>query len=110
MFRSNEKPLWSNAQVLQKGAYSKICSPEGEVFVNSTGNANMAKAGMGDTLTGIIGSFLAQGYSALEAIKAGVFLHGMAGDIASETLGTSLIPSDVIEAIPNALKSIKNQI
>lgn len=96
--------------MLQKGAYSKICSPEGEVFVNSTGNANMAKAGMGDTLTGIIGSFLAQGYSALEAIKAGVFLHGMAGDIASETLGTSLIPSDVIEAIPNALKSIKNQI
>lgn len=91
--------------LLQKGAYSKVCDPQGNIYVNSTGNASMAKAGMGDTLTGIIGSLLAQGYSGLEAINYGVYLHGLAGDIANQKLGNSLLPTDLIEALPEAIQT-----
>ena len=92
--------------LLQKGAFSKICTPEGRVYVNSTGNANMSKAGMGDTLTGMIGSLLAQGYSAQNSLVYGVYLHGLAGDITDRKMGKSLIPSDVCESIPEAIAEV----
>jgi len=65
--------------VVLKMAHTLIATPEGEIFINSTGNPAMASGGMGDILTGIIGGFIAQGYSVKEASILGVFLHGLAG-------------------------------
>jgi len=92
--------------ILQKGAYSKLTTPEGEIFINSSGNAGMASAGMGDILTGIIGSFLAQGYSAKEAAMNGMFIHGYAADLVKQKHGErGMIASDVIDMLPLALNS-----
>lgn len=93
--------------VLQKGAFSKLTTPQGKVYVNSTGNQGMAVAGMGDALTGIIGSFLAQGYKPQEATILGMYLHGRAGDFAALEKGTiSLTTSDLIDFLPKAIKEI----
>lgn len=90
--------------IIQKGAYSKLTDPEGNVYINSTGNAGMASAGMGDALTGMIGSFLAQGYTPLDAAKNGMYYHGLAGDFAAKQNGIrGLITSDLISFIPQAL-------
>jgi NAD(P)H-hydrate epimerase len=75
------------------------------VFVNSTGNPGMASGGTGDALTGMIGSFLAQGYTASQAACLGVYLHGRAGDLAAEEKGeASMIAGDLIEKLPQAIK------
>jgi len=93
--------------VLQKGAFSKLTTPSGEIFINSSGNAGMASAGMGDVLTGIVGSFLAQGYSAKDSIINGMYIHGYAADLVKRKHGErGMIASDVIEALPQALNSI----
>jgi NAD(P)H-hydrate epimerase len=93
--------------IIQKGAYSKLTTPEGQVFINSSGNSAMASAGMGDALTGMIGSFLAQGYSPVNAAKNGMFYHGSAGDLAVRHKGShGLVTSDIIEFIPNALNGL----
>ena len=66
----------------------------------------MATGGMGDLLTGIIAGLMAQGTSSEKAAALGVYLHGLAGDIASETLGMhGLIASDVLKAVPEAISS-----
>lgn len=86
-----------------KGAGTIIASPEGEVYINHTGNSGMATGGSGDVLSGIIGSLLAQGASPINAAAAGVFLHGTIGDIAAEKLGKiSMLPTDMIDMIPTA--------
>lgn len=93
--------------VVLKGAYSAICTPLGKCFFNPTGNPGMATGGSGDVLTGIITSLLAQHYSALDACWAGAYLHGLAGDLASENLGeNSLIAGDIIDYLPDAFNSI----
>ncbi|HBJ76699.1 MAG TPA: bifunctional ADP-dependent NAD(P)H-hydrate dehydratase/NAD(P)H-hydrate epimerase, partial [Porphyromonadaceae bacterium] len=93
--------------VALKGASSSILFPNGDCFFNSTGNAGMASAGMGDVLTGIITSFLAQGYSSQKAVRLGVFLHGLAGDIALEKESEeSLLASDLIHCIGEVFKKI----
>jgi len=90
--------------IIQKGAYSKLTTPEGTVFVNSTGNAGMASAGMGDVLTGLIGSLLAQGYSTEEASKFGMFLHGYAADKHVFHLGEiGLVASDIVDRLPKTM-------
>lgn len=95
--------------IVIKGAYSAIVSPDGKVAFNPTGNPGMATAGSGDVLTGIILGLLAQGYSTEHALKTGVYLHGLAGDIAAEEKGTEgLMASDIIESLPKAWKSIRN--
>lgn len=95
--------------IILKGHHTAICTPSGKIFLNSTGNAGMATAGSGDVLTGIITSFLAQGYKREEACLLGVYLHGLAGDIAADKLGEeSLIASDIIESISKAFKIIKS--
>lgn len=82
-----------------KGA-GTIVADKAQFWVNATGNPGMAKGGMGDALTGIIGALLAQGMPALEAAKAGVFLHGQAGDVAAERRGeASMLATDLIEAL-----------
>ena len=94
--------------VVLKGAHTSISTPEGNVFFNSTGNPGMAKAGSGDVLTGIILSLLAQGYSPENAAVVGVYLHGMAGDIAAEeSCFESIIATDIIKCIGKAFKRIR---
>ena len=96
-----------NIYLLQKGAHSKLTTPEGLLYINSTGNSAMATAGMGDALTGMIGSFLAQGYTPLLAAINGMYYHGLAGDIAVQTNGQyGLLTSDVINKIPAALNGL----
>lgn len=83
-----------------KGANTIVADKDGSVYFNTTGNAGMATGGSGDVLSGIILSLLAQGFSPLEASKAGVFLHGTAGDKAKEKRSEhALLPSDIIEEL-----------
>jgi len=94
--------------VVLKGAHTSVSLPDGRVFFNSTGNVGMATAGSGDVLTGIILSLLAQGYDPGNAAITGVFIHGLAGDIASETIAyESIIASDIVDNIGNAFRQIK---
>jgi len=93
--------------VVLKGANTSIASPEGAVYFNSTGNPGMATGGTGDVLTGILTGLLAQGYSSLDTAIAGVYLHGLSGDLAAREHGmVSLIASDIIEFLPAAFKKI----
>jgi NAD(P)H-hydrate epimerase len=97
-----------NTITVLKGARTVVAVPKKKVYVNSTGNSGMATAGAGDVLTGIIASFAAQGLTAENAAAAGVFVHGLAGDIAAEEKSEcGLIASDIIENIPYAIKKIK---
>jgi ADP-dependent NAD(P)H-hydrate dehydratase / NAD(P)H-hydrate epimerase len=97
------------AIVVLKGAYTSIASPDGMISFNSTGNQGMATAGTGDVLTGMILSFLAQGYSPLQAAVAGVYIHGRAGDLALNVQSyESLIAGDIIECIGSAFKELVN--
>lgn len=92
--------------LLLKGKDSLIATPD-ELFMNPTGNAGMAVAGSGDVLSGMIGAFLAQGLSVSDATALGAYLHGLAGDLAKEDLTEfSLLPSDIIEYIPDAIKTV----
>lgn len=96
--------------VVLKGAHTAVIEPSGKVYFNTTGNAGMATAGSGDVLTGIIGSFLAQGLTAFEAARLAVFLHGLAGDFAAkEKTEMALIAGDIIEFLPQAIKQIIQQ-
>ncbi len=90
--------------VVLKGARTVVASPEGMIYINSTGNPGMATAGSGDVLAGIIASFCAQGIRPLAAAVAGAFIHGRAGDIAASHLGEyALIASDITNNLPKAL-------
>lgn len=89
--------------VVLKGANTSIALSNGDIYFNSTGNAGMATAGSGDALTGIITSLIAQGYSTKGAAILGVYLHGLAGDVAKENLTEyAMIASDIVDAIPKA--------
>ncbi len=91
-----------------KGSPTITGTPEGRAYMNSTGNPGMATAGSGDVLTGVISSFLAQGMMPEEAAWAGVFVHGLAGDIAAKKFGQrSLMALDIMDAIPAALQAIE---
>jgi hydroxyethylthiazole kinase-like uncharacterized protein yjeF len=93
--------------IVLKGAYSRIFLPSGEVWFNTTGNPGMAKGGTGDVLTGMITALLAQGYAPERAAILGTFLHGEAGDIASDTKTAYAASStDVISSIPEAWKKL----
>ena len=94
--------------IVLKGRYTMISLPDGRSFINPTGNPGLATGGSGDVLTGIIVSMLAQGYSPEEAAVAGVYIHGLAADIALEDQSyESLLPSDVIEHIGRAFLRIR---
>ena len=90
-----------------KGAPTVTGTPDGNVWINSTGNPGMATGGMGDLLTGIIAGLMAQGVPSEKAAALGVYVHGLAGDIISEKLGMpGLIASDVLKAVPEAISSL----
>lgn len=103
-----KKAIEHNCFIVLKGAHSCTATPDGDCFFNSTGNPGMAKAGSGDVLTGMITSLLAQGYSLKDAAIFGVYLHGLAGDFASEIIGTeSMMASDIIDHIQMAYEYSK---
>ncbi|WP_035587595.1 NAD(P)H-hydrate dehydratase [Hippea jasoniae] len=96
-----------NCIVVLKMADTLIASPDGKIYINTTGNVGLATGGSGDVLSGMIGAFLAEGYEPLQAAINGVYLHGLAADIATESSISyeSLMPSDVIENINKAILS-----
>lgn len=98
-----------NVYVVLKGAHTCISTPEGEMHFNSTGNAGMATAGSGDVLTGIITALLAQGYNSFESCVMGVYLHGLAGDVAADKFTQeAMIASDIIECLTDGFKQISS--
>lgn len=94
-----------NTIVVLKGARTIIAEPDGTVYINPTGNSSLAKAGTGDVLAGMIAGFAAQGCNTLDAAMLGVYLHGLAADIAVNDLTEySLTASKLLDYIPIALK------
>ena len=94
-----------NVTVVLKGHNTVVAHPHKNLYINNTGNPGMATAGSGDVLSGIIGSFLAQGMNSFDAAKSAVFLHGVSGDIAAKDIGeVSLIAGDILKNIPKAIK------
>ncbi len=94
--------------VILKGAHTIVTSPEGNSYINTSGNAGMATGGTGDVLTGLLVSLIAQGYSTLHASLIAVFIHGLAGDIALESSSMeALIAGDVIENLGAAFRFVK---
>ncbi len=93
--------------VVLKGKNTIVTDGE-QVFVNPTGNSGMAKGGSGDVLSGIIASFMAQGLSVFDASIVGVYIHGLSGDLAADELSkTSMLPSDIIDHLPQIFKAIE---
>jgi len=98
-----------NAFIILKGHYSALCMPNGHVVFNSTGNSGMATAGSGDVLSGIITALLARGYKHADACIVGMYLHGLAGDLAAKELGKeSLTASDIINHLAQAFKRLED--
>lgn len=96
--------------LLLKGARTVIASPDGLVHVNSTGHAGLASGGMGDVLTGLIGSLLAQGLTALDAATLGAYLHGLAADRLLAIYGDAgLLATDVMSEIPAARRALSKE-
>ncbi|MDR1455584.1 MAG: NAD(P)H-hydrate dehydratase [Tannerella sp.] len=96
--------------IVLKGACSAICTPEGKVYINVTGNPGMATAGSGDVLTGILLGLLAQGYPPGTAAQIGVYLHGLAGNLAAaDGSEESMIAGDIIRMLGKAFKLQKEE-
>jgi len=97
-----------NCVVVLKGYQTLIADPDGHVFVNPTGNPGMATGGMGDVLSGVIAALLARGNDPLEAACAGVYLHGLAGDILRDEIGDiGLTAMDAADRIPKAIVKVR---
>ena len=95
------------AYIILKGHYSALCLPDGHVNINPTGNAGMATAGCGDVLAGIITGLLARGYNQADACMVGMYLHGLAGDLAARDLGQeSLVAGDLVKYLPKAFLTV----
>jgi NAD(P)H-hydrate epimerase len=94
-----------NVIVVLKGQGTVVASFDGSVYVNDTGNPGMASGGAGDVLTGVIAALLAQGLALYDAACLGVYLHGLAGDVAAADKGqVGLIASDIADRIPQAIR------
>ncbi|MBI3753129.1 MAG: NAD(P)H-hydrate dehydratase [Deltaproteobacteria bacterium] len=92
--------------VVLKGARTVIAEASGKVFINPTGNPGMATAGTGDVLAGMIGGFIAQGYSPIDAANMAVYLHGMAGDEVAKKKGQiGMMATDILDVLPQTISS-----
>lgn len=97
-----------NLIIVLKSHHTAVITPAGKIFFNSTGNSGMAKGGSGDVLTGIITSLVAQNYSPQDAAILGVYLHGLAGDFAANTLSQqAMVATDIITFLSQAFLSLK---
>ena len=96
-----------NCITVLKGARTVIASPDGTAYINATGNANLASGGSGDVLSGMITGFISQSLSPVDAAIVGVYLHGLAADIYTETENQfSLSASDLLEYVPKAITKL----
>ena len=96
-----------NIIIVLKGHYTAIVRPTGRVYFNMTGNPGMATAGSGDVLTGIVTAFVAQGYNPEYAAAIGVYIHGLAGDMAAEELGEfGMTASDITSYVGRAIRDV----
>ena len=99
----------TGAYILLKGVPTVLAEPGGRAYINPTGNPGMATGGTGDVLTGMVSSFIAQGMNPTDGGILGVYMHGLAGDIAADKKGEhSLIASDIIDFLPEAFKCLKD--
>lgn len=99
-----------NIIIVLKGHYTATVRPTGKVYINSTGNPGMATAGAGDVLTGVIAAFMAQGYCPEHAATIGVFIHGLAGDLAAEAVGEfGMTASDISDNVGRAIRAVINR-
>lgn len=93
--------------VTVKGAHTAVVSPQGQIAFNSTGNPGMAKGGSGDILAGLLTGLLASGYSAFDAARLGVWLHGRAGDLAADRYSQDGMNSlDIVRFLGDAFRSV----
>jgi NAD(P)H-hydrate epimerase len=95
--------------LLLKGVPTVLAEPGGSAYINPTGNPGMATGGTGDVLTGMVSSFMAQGMNPADGAILGMYMHGLAGDIAAGKKGEySLIASDIIDSLPEAFKYLED--
>ena len=105
--RARELARQAEVHIVLKGAYTAVISPDGKCRFNTTGNPGMATGGSGDVLTGILLALLAQGYAAGDAALLGVYVHGLAGDLAADELGqTGMTSGDLVRHLPQAWKEL----
>ena len=97
----------TRAVVVLKGPRTLVALPEGEVRLNPTGSPTLATGGTGDVLTGAVASYLARGLRPADAATVGVYLHGLAGEIAEETFGDGAVSGDVAGAFPEAVRRVR---
>ena len=96
-----------NIVLVLKGYGTIVARPDGEFYINETGNAGMASGGTGDVLAGMIAGFVAQGMDLFFAAAAGVYFHGLAGDVAAKEKGAlSLIATDLLNKLPEVLRKL----
>ena len=104
---ASELATLTGAVTVLKGAGTVVATPEGKTYINTTGNPGMATGGSGDVLSGVIAALAGQGLDTKSAASAGVFLHGLAGDMARDRMGEyGLIATDIADMVALAIKSI----
>ena len=104
-----EMAQYYNIIIVLKSHHTAIVRPTGRVYFNSSGNPGMATAGAGDVLTGVIGAFIAQGYRPDLAATIGVYIHGLAGDLATSEIGQfGVIASDISDHLGRAINKVIN--
>jgi NAD(P)H-hydrate epimerase len=108
---AEEAAMKFNNIIVLKGAPSVIAAPDGSTWINTTGNSGMATAGSGDVLSGLIAGLLAQGLHAEKAAVLGVYLHGMAGDLAAESKTQyCMLAGDIVEHLPPAYRKLMEEV